>query len=60
MLRVSYQDRGSNDRIFEKVVLEGVILLGLLSEGRIEGTRRRGRQRNTWGRDILKWTNKSY
>ena len=32
------------------------VLLG----GMIEGTRRRGRQRNTWGRDILKWTDKSY
>ena len=32
----------------------------VLLEGKIEGTKRRGRQRNRWGRDILKWTNKSY
>ena len=32
----------------------------VLLERKIEGTRRRGRQRNTWGRDILKWTDKSY
>ena len=29
-------------------------------EGKIEGAKRRGRQRNTWGGDILKWTDKSY
>ena len=31
----------------------------VLLEGKIGGTRRRVRQRNTWGSDILKWTNKS-
>ena len=32
----------------------------ILLEGKIERTTIRGRQRNTIGRDILKWTNKSY
>ena len=34
--------------------------LRVLLERKIEGTRRRGRHRNTWNRDILKWINKSY
>ena len=32
----------------------------VLLEGKIEGTKRRGRQKNTLGRDIFEWTNKSY
>ena len=31
----------------------------VLLEGKIEGTRKMRRQRNTWCRDILKWTYKS-
>ena len=80
MLRVSYKDRITNERIFELVNETPHLLLWVkerklryfghlirgsgkqrsLLEGKINGTRRRGRQKNTWVKDICSWTKKSY
>ena len=74
MHRVSYQDRVSNDRIFEMVHEKPKLLLTVrerklkysghliggnekkrvLLKERYEETKRRGRLKNTCGRDILK------